>query len=330
MIPLSDQQNLFLIETTQLYHAWIDAKHNAQQHKYGMRWVRSKDREYLVRLNDASGNGKSLGVRSAQTEAIYAAFLQNKARATTRLQSLTAQLKSQSKLNKALRMGRMPSVVADILQTIDLSNARDDFRLIGTHALYAYETMASVQCRMELLASGDVDLLFDPRKKLSVISQNLDGEGLLSLLQKADKSFQLQTLHPYRAVNDQGFMVDLIVPTQPMHKASIQFSEADFIAVEVPSVQWLANAPAVEVITLAANGEAVRVKVPDPRAFAIHKAWLSQQPEREPAKKSRDLNQAKLVYAMLRDHLPQYPLDTSQLKYMPAEVVEIGLSRLNT
>ncbi|MFZ1830314.1 MAG: GSU2403 family nucleotidyltransferase fold protein [Candidatus Competibacteraceae bacterium] len=33
------------------------------------------------------------------------------------------------------------------------------FTVIGTHALYAYEAMAAVQCSMDLLALGDVDLL---------------------------------------------------------------------------------------------------------------------------------------------------------------------------
>lgn len=50
--------------------------------------------------------------------------------------------------------------------------------------------MAAVQFAKELLASGDVDLLYDPRKKLSLISKRMDNNGLMGLLRKADKTFE--------------------------------------------------------------------------------------------------------------------------------------------
>lgn len=65
------------------------------------------------------------------------------------------------------------------------------------------------------------------------------------------------------------------------------------------------------------QGFPVTFLVPDPRAFAYHKAWLSQQPNREPVKKGRDLAQARAMFDLLRDHLPNYPLDPSQLRYLP-------------
>lgn len=42
---------------------------------------------------------------------------------------------------------------------------------------------------------------------------------------------------------------------------------------------------------------------PDPRAFAIHKIWLSQQDEREPVKKNRDKNQAMSVARLVKETL---------------------------
>ncbi|WP_201221746.1 GSU2403 family nucleotidyltransferase fold protein [Halochromatium roseum] len=46
-------------------------------------------------------------------------------------------------------------------------------------------------------------------------------------------------------------------------------------------------------------------RVPDPRAFAFHKAWLSQRMDREPVKKPRDLAQAFAVARLIRDQRPQ-------------------------
>ena len=95
-------------------------------------------------------------------------------------------------------------------------------------------------------------------------------------------------------------------------------------AVEVPNLQWLANAPAIESIAIASNGMPVRLRVPDPRAFAVHKAWLSGQLDREPVKKARDLAQSRMVYALTEAHLPLYPFEPQYMRYFPKAV----LSRL--
>jgi hypothetical protein len=55
-----------------------------------------------------------------------------------------------------------------------------------------------------LLASGDVDLLYDARKKLVVVSEKLDGNGLLGLLKKADRTFERVRENGLRAANARG------------------------------------------------------------------------------------------------------------------------------
>lgn len=323
MKPLSDQQRLFMVDSIQLYEAWQAAAMQVRSHRYGMKWLKSGNGEYLVRLTDAKGNGKSLGVRSPETEALYEKFNEGKARAEARLKATTARLNDQAKLNKALRLGRVPALPAKILLELDLSLARDDFRVVGTHALYAYEAMAGVHFMQELLASGDIDLLYDPRKSLTVVSSRLDGDGLLGILRRADKSFEPMVENGYQAVNDDGFMVDLIIPKRDMRDTEpVRFAPIDLTAAEVPNLQWLSNAPAVSEVAIAANGLPVRLKVPDPRAFLIHKAWLSAQVDRDPLKKQRDLHQAEVVFEAIKEHLPQYEILPAHLKYLPKEVVQ--------
>lgn len=58
-----------------------------------MKWVRAGGRDYLVRLRDARGNGKSLGPRSTETERIHAAFATNKQRVDERFAALSVALK---------------------------------------------------------------------------------------------------------------------------------------------------------------------------------------------------------------------------------------------
>lgn len=322
MKPLSDQQRLFLVDSIQLYEAWHAAAMQVRGHRYGMKWLKSGNAEYLVRLSDAKGNGKSLGPRSTETEEIFQSFNEAKTRAETRLEATNKRLNDQAKLNKALRLGRVPLVAAKILRELDLSAARDDFRIVGTHALYAYESMAGVHFMQELLASGDIDLLYDPRKSLTVVSSRLDGKGLLGLLCKADKSFEPIAKNAFRAINDEGFMVDFIIPERPMRESNpVRFSSDDLTATEVPNLQWLTNAPAVSEVAIATNGFPVRIKAPDPRAFLIHKTWLSNQVDRDPLKKPRDLHQAQVVFKAIKNYMPQYEIRQEDLRYLPKEVV---------
>lgn len=330
MRELTDQQRLFLIESEQILTAWRQAYRQKQAHRYGMKWLRVADRDYLIRLRDAKGNGTSLGPRSSDTERIHTAFVANKQRADERFATLSAALKQQARLNKAVRLGRLPTLIGKILRALDLTGAEHHFTVIGTHALYAYEAMAAVHCSMDLLASGDVDLLYDPRQRLALTAEKLDGGGLLGLLRRVDPSFEIVERQPFRAVNRERFMVDLVVPPEGLQiDRAIRFATDDLIAAEVPSLQWLLSSPRIETTLIAADGNPIWMRSPDPRAFAIHKAWLSTQASREPVKKGRDLGQAKLVLQLLLTHLPHYPLDEHHLRYFPKAIVHAALQQLS-
>jgi hypothetical protein len=318
---MSNQQRLFMVESSQLLEAWRQARSAAMNFRGGMKWVKSGGYEYLVRLTDSRGNGKSLGKRDADTEDIHRLFVEGRTAAIERYDALSARLKEQSKLNKAVGLGRLPRAVAIILSALDDRAAALDFRVVGTHALFAYETMAGVFCTQELLASGDVDLLYDPRKKISLVASKLDGRGLLGLLQSVDKTFAPITSGGFRAVNNDGFMVDLITPVQDMRSERVSFADGDLVASEVPGLQWLCNAPSVQSTVIAESGVPLIINVPDPRAFAIHKAWLSDQPDRNPVKKPRDLAQAVMMLDMLRQYLPLFPLEQEHLRYLPKELI---------
>ena len=69
--------------------------------------------------------------------------------------------------------------------------------------------------------------------------------------------------------------------------------------------------------------------VPDPRAFMIHKVWLSHQYNREPVKKQRDFQQALMVLDLINEYLPQFAVDQSDMKYFPKHVIERAISELH-
>ncbi len=329
MQSLDHQQQLFMVESDQLYRAWLEALNHARSYRYGMRWVSSKGRQYLLRLHDARGNGKSLGPRNAETEAVFAAFAEGKARADSRLKSLSERMKRQARLNRAARLGRVPNIIGDILLGLAAARVNHDFCVIGTHAIHGYEAMAGVHCRMELLASGDVDLLYDPRRHLSIVTSKLDAQGLLGLLRKVDPTFTPLHESPFRAVNDEGFMIDLLIPERELRDAAeVTFGQNDLVAVEVPNLHWLVNAPKRDVVVIAADGRPVMMRVPDPRAFALHKAWLSTRADREPMKKSRDRGQAALVAQLILSWLPALEFEPGQLRYFSADMLHLAQQTL--
>ena len=78
-------------------------------------------------------------------------------------------------------------------------------------ALYAYETAAGVRIVQGALATQDVDLLWDARKRMRFITDlaRLDS-SMLKVLQRADKSFERKPGQNETAINAKGFEVDFL------------------------------------------------------------------------------------------------------------------------
>jgi hypothetical protein len=312
MRSLSNQQRLHQVNTEQLFENYRSALSHAVSYTYGMRWKTVRNTEYLFRDRDRRGNGKSLGPRSAETEALLATFSAGRAVAQERLRLITEKIEEQSRLNKALRLNRVPRVVARVLRELDRAGLHHGFTVIGTQALYAYEAVAGAHFLLELLASGDVDLLYDARQKMTVVSEKLDGNGLLGLLKKADKTFECVRENGYCAANAGQFMVDLVIAPRGMQDTeNITFAGSDLVATEVPGLQWLLNSPKLNAVAIDEDGWPVPMRVPDPRAFALHKAWLSGLATREPIKKPRDLDQAKAVAKLILGEMPHLPFEST-------------------
>ena len=85
---------------------------------------------------------------------MLATFLAGRTVAQERQAQITEKIKEQARLNKALRLNRVPSVVARVLRELDRAGLYDGFTVIGTQALYAYEAAAGAHFILERLASG--------------------------------------------------------------------------------------------------------------------------------------------------------------------------------
>jgi hypothetical protein len=141
-------------------------------------------------------------------------------------------------------------------------------------------------------------------------------------LQSADRSFEI-TRQTFRAQNRDGFLVDIIQPQRnpPWKKDAFEAEKGDLQPSPIEGLVWLENAPAISQPVIDAKGFPVTMNVPDPRAFAIHKFWLSKQPMRGAAKSRRDHAQALAVATLVMSELKHLPFDGRALRMIPREIV---------
>jgi hypothetical protein len=323
---LSDNQRRVYIDTSQIYEAFIDAFRKSQSYSGGMHWKKAKGKEYLFKSRDRYGYGVSLGSRTSKTEKILADFRSAKKRAKDQLATLKERLKEQARFCKAAMIQRVPRVVSGILVLLDQQNHLGrNVIVIGTNAMYAYEAAAGVFLDHPLMATKDMDILWDVRSGLTLAGNDDMGRtGLIDILRKADRSFELMGPQSYRAVNRDGYMVDLIKsePKQILKKEQRRMGGAgDLMAAEIRNLHWLISLPKFSQVVIGNTGYPPPMVTPDPRAFALHKLWISQQIDREPVKKQRDRDQAKAIAQLVVQYLPQYQFAISELRMFPKEVV---------
>lgn len=236
-------------------------------------------------------------------------------------------MERQSAVNRALRLGRVPLIAARIIRAIDDAGILGEgIRVAGTNAIYAYEAAAGVFVDPGITTTEDIDLLMDARQSLRIMAgTDIEDGTLISLLRKVDRSFERSSA-TFRAVNRDGYLVDLIKPlANPAWKqprATVGAAQDELVAAEIAGLAWLENAPAFEAIAIDEKGGPLRLIVPDPRIFAAHKFWVSKRPDREPVKRRRDLAQAQAVARLTAHYLEHLPYEANELRVLPYAVFE--------
>lgn len=179
------------------------------------------------------------------------------------------------------------------------------------------------------MTTMDIDLLYDARASLKLVSADLKADGLIGMLQSQDSSFRPTQSGSFRAVNDEGFMVDLIAsstrsPAIRQWKSRIGERADDLAAAEIDGLAWLENVPTLTRVVIDERGYPLTMIAPDPRAFMCHKLWVAQRDDRDPLKKRRDLRQAHTLAEMLVTRMPSMRLDDQSLNAVPSSVLDLG------
>lgn len=328
---LNGDQRREVVNSRQRYAAWHAARAEVERFKGSMVWAEDRGTQYLVRSAYEPPAGirrqRSLGPRSPEAERLKAEFEAGRAAAKARLSDLDDVLNRQSGINRAVGLGRAPLLGARIIRAIDDAGLLGGgIRIVGTNAVYAYEAVSGVFLDAVLTTTEDMDLMFDARRRLRFAAVgDVPERSLLAILRRVDRSFTRMAA-TFRAINRDGYFVDLIrpMPSPPWSSRAqkVGDDEGDLSAVDVEGLHWLAESPPFEAVAIDESGMPFRLVVPDPRAFAVHKWWLSQQPNRDPSSRRRDAEQARAVAQLVVQFMPHLPYDQKQIGVVPREAFD--------
>jgi len=305
--PLSDNAARQLIDSTTIFDEFRRVQQEARQYAGGMYWKRQGEYEYLVKTRPDNRQSR-IGPRSPGTEKVFDEFIRHKREAEARLKSLRAALTDAERLNKALKVGRVPSIVVALLQTLEDAGLGQHFTVVGTHALYAYEAAAGVRIVQGALATQDVDLLWDARQRVRFLADmdKLD-VSLLKVLQRADATFVRKEGQNETAINARGFEVDFL-RRQPEgddpHPFRFSGDAGDLWPVQAVRASVLTNAPRFEHVVVSSAGRMALMRTIAPESFIEFKRWMAEKaPARPKPKRRRDARQADIVQELLDEGL---------------------------
>jgi hypothetical protein len=311
---LSNEQRRQLIDAQQLFQSWrpLAVELNARRVLY---WNTTKGTRYLY--SKRNGVRTPLGRETPELAQQKADHDARGKRLRQLIRPLAARLEQMAPVNRALRIGRLPTLPARVLRNLDDRALLGDHIIVaGTNALYAYEAAAGVLIGGDLVATGDADLLWDARRSLELAGSQLRHEGLLGLLQGIDATFEAH--YGYNATNSDGYVVDLITPDDANLPTRLG-NASDLEATPMEGAKWLLDAPRFEQIIVAADGVPLRIVAPEPRTFALHKLWLSRRESRQPLKKPRDEAQARLLAQLVSKYLG-LKFTASAMPWLPGDL----------
>ncbi len=305
-IPLTEDQVRQFIDAESTFSALEQARRSAEEVRGSMFWRGGRSTEYLVRATTAAKQQR-LGARSTETEAIYQRFTDRKVAAELRVDSLQKSSERHRRVNLALRVGRCPNILVKILERLDKLGLAEHFLTVGTHALYAYEAAAGGRITPEALATQDVDLLFDTRKRVTFFARLEEADlSFINVLQKADKTFEVKPDQLHTAVNGNGFEVDVIrrkAKDGDPHPLRMSHHEADLWAVQVDSGEGMLGPARFSQMVVATDGSMARLITMPPKSFVKIKRKLSTSASRDPLKRRKDALQAVIVQQLMDEHL---------------------------
>jgi hypothetical protein len=323
-LPFSDDAQRIAANLEQAYSFWLDSRRAVQNLPASMYWAERSDSQYLYVKQNATDNGTSLGVRSEATELQLASFTEEKQQAQERASAADALIQTRAALYRRLRMPTLPDKQAEILRKLDIEGLLGtDLMVVGTNAFSAYEWAANAIFPAGNEATQDFDLTWCRGTPVSLVLAGTEAtkqksKTLFSVLKSIDSSYKITPRKPYQAVNAEGYEVELLAAPSchPLPKEQAFAPMQTLIEQE-----WLLLGRPVSAVVATVRGRACPLTVPDPRFMALHKLWLADKPERNPAKRDKDRRQGDVLMDAVRHFMQaSYPINVDFVLDVPEDL----------
>ncbi len=149
--------------------------------------------------------------------------------------------------------------------------------------------------------------------------------GLIGILQQVDESFAPTNPRGFRAANRNGYLVDLIRPEakdpiRDLLPSALADLPVDLEGAPIFGLAWLVNSPKLEAIAIDEKHIPCAACRHRPRAFALHKAWVSRARSRADKGDARP-EQAKSRRHHCHRHLKK-SFDSPEMTALPKELRE--------
>jgi hypothetical protein len=305
----------------QAYASWVDAKRAYDAMPTSMFWKTVNGVQYLATKATSKANASTEGRRNVASEKKLTEHLLEKERLQHRIRALDAQLSERAGLYRRLRMPAILDRQAEILRRLDIEGLLGvDLMVVGTNAFVAYELACGARFPTGNEETEDFDMAWCRGSGASLASTQIANhrKTLMDCLTSLDASYAINPRKPYQAINQVGYEVELLAApsTHPLPTSELFEPMTSLVEQE-----WLLRGNPVSVVVATIKGRACPLYVPDPRWMALHKLWLSEKPERNPAKKDKDQRQGNVLLDAVRYFLEDvYPLDVDFVMGLPQEL----------
>lgn len=309
----SDEQSRLLVNLRQRYDAWVATERARAALPYDLRRKTVGEYEYLYQIHDRSGNGKSLGRMDAAREVEFQVYREQKAELKERGALLSTSLAESAALYRALRLPLLSSDAGPILRECDRRDLLGSHLLVvGTNAIAAYMIEAN---GFILLPDETED--FD----LAWVAEQEDSEQTVwQMLKTVDPTFTINSERDFQARNARAYEVELLVAPSRVGTLSDRDQPRP---IPLEEQEWLLLGRPVDQVVGCRDGSPARIVAPDPRWFALHKLWMSEQAKRNPLKRPKDRKQGLALLDAVVEAMPHYPLDGAFEATIPPDLQAI-------
>ena len=215
-----------------------------------------------------------------------------------------------SNLVRAFGLQRPVKEIGDIIEALARAGV---FRLrgilVGTVAFQTYAPMLGARLPHSTLQTGDIDIAQFRNVSVAVGDQT---PPVLDVLKKVDKTFRaVPHIHEHNVtsyVSEGGLRVDFLTPNEGQDGDAPQYLPAfQTDADPLRFLDFLIHDPEPAIVL---HNAGIRVLVPSPHRFAVHKLIISRRRQEGTAKRDKDVRQSAALLEILNDKRP-YDLKSS-------------------